>query len=94
MATSLLAVFQTVDQPSVVSGNFTAAGLLYLLTLTAIGLGYLQHKKGNSLAGVDKDESLSDEPSLTSLDGSGLGKGTSGWVLQVKLFKVRNLFGE
>ncbi|CZR57206.1 uncharacterized protein PAC_07095 [Phialocephala subalpina] len=56
-------------------GNYTiAAGLLYLMALTALGLAYLQHQKGNRLSGDGKEDSSENEPISRSVDGNGLGK--------------------
>lgn len=51
-ATIPLAIFKTVDQPAVVSGNYGAAGFAILQVLTSLGLAYLQHsrrRKGKDL---------------------------------------------
>jgi hypothetical protein len=40
---SPLAVFQTVDQPAVVSGNYTAAGFNFAITIFPLILAYMCH---------------------------------------------------
>jgi hypothetical protein len=45
---SPLAVFQTVDQPAVVSGNYTAAGFCFAIAIFAVALAYLQHRESQS----------------------------------------------
>lgn len=41
-----LALFQTVDQPAVVAGNYGAAGFAILHSLTSFTLAYMQHRRG------------------------------------------------
>jgi septal ring-binding cell division protein DamX len=45
VATIPLAVFKTVDQPAVVSGNYTSAAFLLLQAVLAIVLAYRMHSK-------------------------------------------------
>lgn len=47
-----LALFQTVDQPAVVAGNYGAAGFAFLHTSTALGLAYIQHRRRGKKAAV------------------------------------------
>lgn len=42
---SPLAVFQTVDQPAVVSGNYTAAGFNFAIAIFALILAYMRHRE-------------------------------------------------
>ncbi|QKX56950.1 uncharacterized protein TRUGW13939_04058 [Talaromyces rugulosus] len=44
-ATIPLGIFQTVDQPGVVAGNYGAAGFAILHSLTALTLAYVQHTR-------------------------------------------------
>ncbi|KAI1617060.1 major facilitator superfamily domain-containing protein [Exophiala viscosa] len=46
-ATIPLAVFKTVDQPAVVSGNYTAAGFLFCQVFTSLALAALVQRKAN-----------------------------------------------
>lgn len=46
---SPLGVFQTVQQPAVTSGNWTAAGFLILEIVTAATLAYWTHRKSRRL---------------------------------------------
>lgn len=47
---SPLAVFQTVDQPRVTAGNFTAAGFWIVQIISASALAYiLKYKKGKGI---------------------------------------------
>lgn len=45
IATIPLAAFQTVDQPAVVGGNWTAAGCCLLIVVCALALAYIQHRR-------------------------------------------------
>ncbi|SPO07767.1 uncharacterized protein DNG_10462 [Cephalotrichum gorgonifer] len=74
-----LAIFQTVNQPAVVAGNYGAAGFAILHTLTALSLAYLQHsrrRKTTDFAGSSEQIS----PGSNELTGEGShygpGKGT------------------
>lgn len=40
-----LAVFKTVDQPAVISGNYTAAGFLLVQVFASMGLAAFMHRK-------------------------------------------------
>lgn len=61
-ATIPLGLFQVVDQPAVVAGNYGAAGFAFLHTGTALSLAYLQHRrKRRAAAGLDANDEL-DEP--------------------------------
>lgn len=57
-ATIPLGIFQTVDQPGVVAGNYGAAGFAILHPLTALTLGYVQHTRKQKQ--VDTDEHSND----------------------------------
>lgn len=46
---SPLAVFQTVDQPAVVSGNYTAAGFNFAIAIFALILAYMRHQESKVL---------------------------------------------
>ncbi|CAK7224452.1 hypothetical protein SEUCBS140593_005574 [Sporothrix eucalyptigena] len=51
IATIPLAAFQTVDQPAVVGGNWTAAGCCLLIAVCAGILAYIQHRRKKLYAG-------------------------------------------
>lgn len=59
---SPLAVFQTVDQPAVVSGNYTAAGFNFAIAIFALILAYMRHQESKGLGserqqdGIDFEE--------------------------------------
>jgi ACS family pantothenate transporter-like MFS transporter len=46
---SPLAVFQTVDQPAVVSGNYVAAGFNFAIAIFALILAYMRHRESKVL---------------------------------------------
>lgn len=50
-----LALFQTVDQPAVVAGNYGSAGFAILHSLAALTLAYMQHSRGRQDDGDDED---------------------------------------
>ncbi|KAI1621761.1 major facilitator superfamily domain-containing protein [Exophiala viscosa] len=56
-ATIPLAVFQTVHQPAVKSGNFTAAGFWIVQIICALTLAYIQHQKSLRPVEIVKAES-------------------------------------
>lgn len=56
-ATIPLALFKTVDQPAVRSGNFGAMAFAILHSLTALALAYRQHRRGRmSILEFDEPE--------------------------------------
>ena len=62
-----LAVFQTVDQPAVVSGNYTAAGFCFAIAIFAVILAYMQHRESLSLGPqVQSDDSWNGQEGLTT----------------------------
>lgn len=63
-----LALFQTVDQPAVVAGNYGAAGFAFLHTSTALGLACIQHRRKGK-----------DAPTADVTD-AGDGDGADGWA--------------
>ncbi|KAJ5291876.1 hypothetical protein N7478_001127 [Penicillium angulare] len=70
-ATIPLAIFQTVNQPGVVAGNYGAAGFAILQVLTSLGLAYLQHcrrVKGKELIEEDNGRTVeeAEEESFSS----------------------------
>ena len=58
-ATIPLALFQTVDQPGVVAGNYGSAGFAILHSLAALTLAYVQHRRGRQ-SDEDIEESSAD----------------------------------
>uniref|UniRef100_A0A0B7K2K8 Major facilitator superfamily (MFS) profile domain-containing protein n=1 Tax=Bionectria ochroleuca TaxID=29856 RepID=A0A0B7K2K8_BIOOC len=58
-----LAIFQTVDQPAVVAGNYGSAGFAILHSLTSLGLAYLQHTRSAKLTNEDDESEETEEAS-------------------------------
>ncbi|KAK7754733.1 hypothetical protein SLS62_003291 [Diatrype stigma] len=55
-----LALFQTVDQPAVVAGNYGSFGFSILHASTALSLAYLQHRRGRRSFSEPEPEVTSD----------------------------------
>jgi len=73
MINSPLAVFQTVDQPRVKAGNFTAAGFWIVQIICASALAYMlkyKNRKGSQLFQDVPDEGSENE-SNNDLQGKG-----------------------
>jgi len=69
VATIPLAVFKTVDQPAVVSGNYTSAAFLLLQAFLAAGLAYLLHFKEQRNKRHDGDDDLTESSKSVKGDG-------------------------
>ncbi|CAH0027643.1 unnamed protein product [Clonostachys rhizophaga] len=58
-----LAIFQIVDQPAVVAGNYGSAGFAILHSLTSLGLAYLQHTRSTKVVTEDDESEETEETS-------------------------------
>lgn len=75
-ATIPLGLFQTVDQPGVVAGNYGAAGFAILHSLTALTLGYVQHKRKQREARTAEHSDDNNDTSEDQINKSGPTVGT------------------
>ena len=83
---SPLAVFQTVDQPAVVSGNYTAAGFCLAIAIFALALAWLQHKKRESAVALEYVQSDGLQPEQEE-DEAAAGKHGKSFEVQINALR-------